>query len=71
LRDENRELLFKGALKKRGGGSQGESAELQVILFDHALLMVKAKTSAKTEALKVYRKVKAFSSLVDRFCYIG
>lgn len=55
LRDEQRELVFKGPLKKRGG-TQSESAELQVFLFDHALLMVKAKTVQKNELYKVYRK---------------
>ena len=55
LRDEQRELVFKGPLKKRGG-TQSESAELQVFLFDHALLMVKPKTVNKHELYKVYRK---------------
>lgn len=55
LRDEQRELVFKGPLKKRGG-TQSESAELQVFLFDHALLMVKPKMVNKHELYKVYRK---------------
>ncbi|SNX85831.1 probable to GDP/GTP exchange factor Rom2p [Melanopsichium pennsylvanicum] len=55
LRDEQRELVFKGPLKKRGG-TQSESAELQVFLFDHALLMVKPKVVNKHELYKVYRK---------------
>lgn len=55
LRDEQRELVFKGPLKKRGG-TQSESAELQVFLFDHALLMVKPKTVNKHDLYKVYRK---------------
>lgn len=55
LRDEQRELVFKGPLKRRGG-SQSDSAELQVFLFDHALLMVKAKTVHKNDLYKVYRK---------------
>ncbi|OBZ74240.1 Rho1 guanine nucleotide exchange factor 1 [Grifola frondosa] len=53
LKEEGRELIYKGALKKRGG-AQGDSAELQVFLFDHALLMVKPKS--KGEQYKVYRK---------------
>ncbi|GAA5999873.1 uncharacterized protein JCM10292_003517 [Rhodotorula paludigena] len=53
LRDEERELIFKGPLKKRGG-TQSDSAELQVFLFDHAILMVKQKS--KNEQYKVYRK---------------
>lgn len=54
LRDEDREMIFKGPLKKKGG-TQSENAELQVFLFDHAVLMVKQK--AKNEQYKVYRKV--------------
>jgi len=57
LREENREMIFKGGLKKRGG-AQSESAELQVFLFDHAILMVKQKTSKTQEQYKVYRKVR-------------
>ncbi|GJE93881.1 CNH-domain-containing protein [Phanerochaete sordida] len=53
LQEEGRELVYKGSLKKRGG-SQGDSAELMVFLFDHALLMVKQKS--KTEQYKVYRR---------------
>ncbi|GAA5858311.1 hypothetical protein JCM8547_004643 [Rhodosporidiobolus lusitaniae] len=53
LRDEERELIHKGPLKKRGG-TQSDSAELQVFLFDHAVLMVKQKS--KNEQYKVYRK---------------
>ncbi|KIO19426.1 hypothetical protein M407DRAFT_16121 [Tulasnella calospora MUT 4182] len=52
LRDENRELLYKGTLKRRGG--QGDNGDLQVFLFDHALLMVKAKT--KHEQFRVYKR---------------
>ncbi|KAF9818250.1 hypothetical protein IEO21_02878 [Rhodonia placenta] len=49
LKEEGRELIYKGALKK-----QGDSSELQVFLFDHALLLVKAKS--KVELYKVYRR---------------
>ncbi|PCH36385.1 CNH-domain-containing protein [Wolfiporia cocos MD-104 SS10] len=49
LKEEGRELVYKGALKKHG-----DSSELQVFLFDHALLVAKAKI--KTEQYKVYRK---------------
>lgn len=59
LQEEGRELIYKGALKKRGN-AQGDSADLLVFLFDHALLMVKQKS--KAEQYKVYRKVK-FPSL--------
>lgn len=47
-------MIYKGTLNKRGGG-QGESGDLMVFLFDHALLMVKPKT--KVEQYKVYRRV--------------
>lgn len=63
LRDEERELIFKGPLKKRGG-TQSESAELQVFLFDHAILMVKQKS--KNEQYKVYRKVRGPLCLCPR-----
>lgn len=54
MKEEGRELVYKGTLKKRGGG-QGDSAELMVFLFDHALLMVKQKS--KADQYKVYRPV--------------
>lgn len=57
LQEEGRELVYKGALNKRGG-VQGDSGDLQVYLFDHALLMVKQKT--KHEQFKVYRRVSVF-----------
>ncbi|KAG1822209.1 CNH-domain-containing protein [Suillus variegatus] len=53
LQDPGRELVYKGALNKRGGG-QGDSGDLLVYLFDHALLMVKQKS--KHEQFKVYRR---------------
>lgn len=53
LKEEGREIIYKGPLKKRGG-SQGDSGELTVFLFDHALLMTKQKT--KPEQYKVYRR---------------
>ncbi|KAK0548821.1 RHO1 GDP-GTP exchange protein 2 [Tilletia horrida] len=55
LRDEQREMVFKGPLKKRAA-TQSESAELQVFLFDHALLMVKQQAKSKTGQYRVYRK---------------
>ncbi|PAV20204.1 CNH-domain-containing [Pyrrhoderma noxium] len=54
LKDEGRELVFKGNLKRRGG--QGDNGDLQVFLFDHALLMVKQKDKHKHEQYKVYRR---------------
>jgi len=56
LKEEGREMIYKGTLNKRGGG-QGDSGDLMVFLFDHALLMVKPKT--KVEQYKVYRRVRA------------
>ncbi|KAG1746612.1 CNH domain-containing protein [Suillus paluster] len=53
LQDPGRELVYKSALNKRGGG-QGDSGDLLVYLFDHALLMVKQKS--KHEQFKVYRR---------------
>ena len=52
--------MYKGTLKRRGG-SQGDSGDLLVFLFDHALLMVKQKRQG--EQYKVYRRVRplAFS----------
>lgn len=58
LKEEGRELIYKGALKK-----QGDSSELQVFLFDHALLLVKAKS--KVELYKVYRRVCRFAIRVS------
>lgn len=53
LQDPNRELVYKGALNRRGG-AQGDNGDLLVYLFDHALLMVKQKS--KHEQYKVYRR---------------
>lgn len=55
LTDADRELIFKGTLKKRSN-TQSESSDLQVFLFDHALLMVKVKLVNKREQYKVHRK---------------
>ena len=59
LKEEGREMIYKGTLNKRGGG-QGDSGDLMVFLFDHALLMVKPKT--KVEQYKVYRRVCIYRS---------
>lgn len=53
--DPGRELIYKGPMKRRGGSS-ADSGDLQLFLFDHALLMVKQKT--KHEQLKVIRRVR-------------
>ncbi|CAG8555821.1 16865_t:CDS:2 [Acaulospora colombiana] len=57
LTEEGRRLIFKGSLKKRSKRSgTGESSDIHVFLFDHALLMVKAKTNNKIEQYKIRRK---------------
>lgn len=55
LGDDERELVFKGTLKKRSG-TQSDNADIHLYLFDHALLMVKHKIVHKNDLLKVYRK---------------
>jgi RHO1 GDP-GTP exchange protein 1/2 len=52
LNEENRQLIFKGTLKK----SPTDNAEVQAYLFDHAVLLVRVKTINKKEETKVYRK---------------
>ena len=52
LRDEGRQQIFKSTLRK----NTGDSGELLVFLFDHALLMVKQKRQG--EQYKVYRRVR-------------
>ncbi|KZP01607.1 CNH-domain-containing protein [Calocera viscosa TUFC12733] len=56
LRDENRELVYKGALSRKHINAGAAAEDLQLFLFDHALLMVKAKSGNKNEQLRVYRK---------------
>lgn len=61
LTDDHRLLIFKGALKKKNVGNANagsdNSSDVQVFLFDHAILMVKAKMMNKRETLRVHRKV--------------
>ncbi|KIM25430.1 hypothetical protein M408DRAFT_331185 [Serendipita vermifera MAFF 305830] len=52
LSSENRKLIYKGSLNRRGGA--GDKEDLQVFLFDHALLMVKQK--GKADHHKVFRR---------------
>ncbi|KDR80624.1 hypothetical protein GALMADRAFT_60620 [Galerina marginata CBS 339.88] len=49
LRDERREMVYKGPLNKRDG-------EIQVYLFDHALLFTKLVKTKQHEQYKVYRR---------------
>lgn len=75
LTDESRLLIFKGALKKKNVGNANAgtdaSSDIQVFLFDHAILMVKPKMMNKRETLKVHRKVCIRSHLkVFKFYFL-
>ena len=52
LTEENRQILTKMGFKK----SPTDTAEVQVYLFDHAVLMCRLKIINKKEELRVYRK---------------
>ena len=52
LLDENREIIFKGPLKKEPNGNN----EIMVFLFDHAVLLAKQKQGNKREEMKAYRR---------------
>lgn len=56
LKEEGRQLIYKNPLNKRDG-------EIQVYLFDHALLFAKAVKTKQHEQYKVYRRVSG--SLID------
>ena len=60
MKEEGREMVYKGPLKRRGG-SQSDSGELLMFLLDRALLMVKQKN--KADQFKVYRRVREKSRL--------
>ena len=51
----NRQMIYKGSLNRRGGS--GDKEDLQVFLFDHALLIVKQKS--KGDQYKVYKRVRS------------
>ncbi|KAF2184053.1 Rho1 guanine nucleotide exchange factor 1 [Zopfia rhizophila CBS 207.26] len=53
LTDENRQLVFKGILKKTPTEATGD---ITCYLFDHAVLLVRIKTVNKREEQKVYKK---------------
>ncbi|KAF2251814.1 Rho1 guanine nucleotide exchange factor 1 [Trematosphaeria pertusa] len=53
LTDENRQLVFKGTLKKTPTETTGD---ITCYLFDHAVLLVRVKTVNKREEQKVYKK---------------
>lgn len=52
LTEENRVILTKMSFKK----SPTDAADVQVYLFDHAVLMCRVKNVSKREELRVYRK---------------
>ncbi|KAL8970973.1 MAG: hypothetical protein Q9183_001274 [Haloplaca sp. 2 TL-2023] len=52
LLEENRELVYKGQLKK----GPADSNEITVYLFNHALLMVKPRQVGKREEMRVYKR---------------
>jgi hypothetical protein len=52
LTDPGRELIYKGTLKK----SPTDPTDIHAYLFDHAMLLVRIKTVAKKEEVKVYRR---------------
>jgi hypothetical protein len=52
LTEENRQILTKMSFKK----GPTDTVEVQVYLFDHAVLMVRMKTVSKREETRVYRK---------------
>src|SRR5262249_6522880 len=52
LTEENRQILSKMNFKK----NPTDSADVQVYLFDHAILLIRVKTVSKREELRVYRK---------------
>lgn len=54
LLDPERQLVMKGKLKRKGSGS--ESSEVQVLLFDHYLVIAKIKYMPTGEYYKVYRR---------------
>ncbi|KAG9080702.1 RHO1 GDP-GTP exchange protein 2, partial [Ceratobasidium sp. 370] len=55
LKDEQRQLVYKGPLEQRGGAAD-ENGDLQIFLFDHALLVAKGKLVNEDERLKVFRR---------------
>jgi hypothetical protein len=53
LQEDGREMVYKGVLNKRDG-------EVQVYLFDHALLFAKSVKTKSHEQYRVYRRVRPF-----------
>ncbi|ELU37817.1 Rho guanyl nucleotide exchange factor (Rom2), putative [Rhizoctonia solani AG-1 IA] len=59
IRDEfeQRQLVYKGRLKYRGGVIKG-NVDLQVFLLDHVLLIVKSKKSGRYEQLTLFKRYR-------------
>ncbi|ODV85687.1 hypothetical protein CANARDRAFT_185147, partial [[Candida] arabinofermentans NRRL YB-2248] len=56
LTSENRKLLYQCVLKKRNYQDKEKQGEVQVYLFDHALLFVRIKVINKREVYRVYQR---------------
>ncbi|KAI7878879.1 hypothetical protein K492DRAFT_132198 [Lichtheimia hyalospora FSU 10163] len=54
LQDEERQLVMKGTLKKKGSGS--EASDVHLFLLDHYLVIIKQKVINNVEQCKFYRK---------------
>ena len=52
LTEEGREIVFKSTFKK----TPTDPTEITAFLFDHAVLLVRIKTTGKTEEVKAYRR---------------
>ncbi|KAF8749120.1 CNH protein [Rhizoctonia solani] len=52
---EQRQLVYKGRLKYRGGVIKG-NVDLQVFLLDHVLLIVKSKKSGRYDQLTLFKR---------------
>ncbi|CAE6403729.1 unnamed protein product [Rhizoctonia solani] len=55
LNDEQRQLIYKGRFKHRGGVIKGND-DLQAFLLDHTLLIAKSKKGDKCEQLKLFKR---------------
>lgn len=62
LKEEGREMIYKGALNKRDG-------EIQVYLFDHAILFTKQVKTKQHDQYKVYRRVSLSHACRSNFSH--
>ncbi|CDK24973.1 unnamed protein product [Kuraishia capsulata CBS 1993] len=56
LADENRRLLFQCVLKKKSYQDKENQGEVNVYLFDHALIFARVKIMNKKEVYRVYQR---------------